>query len=185
MAENLELDTEKLTHMKQKLLEGVSGAAPMAEAFAEVVKTGEEVFGPHMDAISKGTAHLPGFCVFDDTGYDLELAKRSVGKGWHGILDRLWAVKPPEARVEQVKEKFGGLRVYASGSEAFFKSIDEAESESYRTCEECGKPGICRPHGWRLTLCDECDIKMHSERGWPGDRPGGAACKFREDDEDV
>jgi len=35
------------------------------------------------------------------------------------------------------------------------KLIDEAEELSYKTCEECGKPGITYTTGWHLTLCEE------------------------------
>jgi hypothetical protein len=47
-------------------------------------------------------------------GYDLDLAKQSVGLGWHGIIERLFAAKPAWVQVIQVKEKFGGLRFYVN-----------------------------------------------------------------------
>lgn len=83
-----------------------------------------------------------------------------VGPGWHGIIRRLlhdlerlgW-----NGEVHQVKEKFGGLRFYiGEGTKAVFDRIDEAESESYRTCETCGRPGKLRGSGWVFTACDKC-----------------------------
>ena len=55
---------------------------------------------------------LPCYVIYDDGGYDLPLAKRSVGLGWNGILERLFEAKPDWIKVIQVKEKFGGLRYY-------------------------------------------------------------------------
>jgi hypothetical protein len=79
--------------------------------------------------------------------------------GWSDILKRLvddlfwlgW-----DGRVLQVKEKFGGLRFYINtGSDAIHDRISQAENESYKTCEQCGKPGVPRGGGWIKTLCDE------------------------------
>lgn len=61
---------------------------------------------------------------------------------------------PP--RATQVKEKFGTLRFYMSSETVeISKIIDEAESKSEVTCEDCGKPGVLRKGGWLRTLCDE------------------------------
>jgi len=63
-------------------------------------------------------------------------------------------------RASQVKEKFGTLRFYmTTGSNEMYNLIDEAEKESAKTCEFCGKPGKLRSGGWLLTLCDECATK--------------------------
>jgi|TARA_R110002110_G_scaffold207138_2_gene419342 hypothetical protein len=60
-------------------------------------------------------------------------------------------------RAAQVKEKFGGLRFYMTYSpDEIFDLISEAEALSYKTCEECGKPGGARDAGWIRTLCDYC-----------------------------
>jgi len=60
--------------------------------------------------------------------------------------------------IMQIKEKFGGLRFYASfggahgqAIDACHGAIDLAESLSYTICEICGMPGSCRaPGGERL-----------------------------------
>lgn len=79
-------------------------------------------------------------------------------------------------RVEQIKEKFGGLRFYISsvahdGPEKFSKEIlddlDEAiynlvgaaEKRSFTVCEECGAPGSLRQRSWLKTWCDACAKK--------------------------
>src|SRR3989304_5951278 len=95
----------------------------------------------------------PGF-VMDD--YTREQAVASVGPGWAGIVGDLWdyvkAQDPPIA-VNQVKEKFGGLRFYSGGvSEDIVDAVNvriaEAEAQSYKTCETCGQPGLLRGGGW-------------------------------------
>lgn len=91
-----------------------------------------------------------------------EDVKGCVGKGWGKILDSLvddlielgW-----DGQVLQVKEKFGGLRFYiGGGTESIFSRIGKAESESLRTCEECGEIGTPRTsvNGWIKTLCWKC-----------------------------
>lgn len=83
-----------------------------------------------------------------------------VGKGWHPIVESLiedlfnlgW-----DGRLEQIKEKFGGLRFYIGrGSEEIYNRINKAEDESLRTCDKCGLPGTTSFWGgsWILTLCE-------------------------------
>lgn len=83
----------------------------------------------------------------------------SAPPGWSGIIKTLipdlfalgW-----DGEVDQVKEKFGGLRFYiGSGSNEIFDRIAQAENDSNRTCEVCGAPGVSRRGGWIRTLCDE------------------------------
>ncbi len=84
-------------------------------------------------------------------------AKQCVGRGWERLIDKVYDAKPRSTHIIQVKEKFGGLRVYCGGSiPEFFAIIDQAEKESYEICEECGDPGKLREDlGWILTLCDK------------------------------
>jgi hypothetical protein len=60
-------------------------------------------------------------------------------------------------RPVQIKEKFGGLRVYLNGeTPEMTAAIIEAERKSFETCEQCGAPGKLRRGGWISTLCDIC-----------------------------
>jgi len=60
----------------------------------------------------------------------------------------------PQVVASQVKEKFGGLRFYyGGGDEVIHNYVDFAEHLSYRTCEQCSKPGEPYSDGWVLTLC--------------------------------
>lgn len=64
-------------------------------------------------------------------------------------------------RVQQVKEKFGGLRFYtSSGSEKIYDLIEKAENKSETICEICGKPGkLSSDRGWMSTICRKCRAK--------------------------
>jgi len=90
--------------------------------------------------------------------------------GWDDLLlevnERL-AVLDPGYEINQVKEKFGGLRYYITCSDdlyrlegndvrdAMYRIIGEAEDRSTTICEYCGQPGKARSLSWIKTLCDE------------------------------
>lgn len=96
--------------------------------------------------------------VQDD--YTRQEALESVGPGWADIVGPLWdfcKAQTPPVMIEQVKEKWGGLRWYVGDAPGIVhKRIEEAEALSYTICEECGKPGKPRKGGWVKTLCDHC-----------------------------
>lgn len=92
------------------------------------------------------------------------------GDGWYTLLLKLLMGLEaeleklgPEAKgriyVEQIKEKWGGLRCYLSCStEPMERLIRKAEEESFKTCEDCGAIGKLRNYnGWRYVACDECE----------------------------
>ena len=92
----------------------------------------------------------------------------AVGKGWYPILEKLcaniqnhidWRVKQgqdiAQVEVQQIKEKFGGLRFYYSGGDDHIHGmVQMAESFAGNLCEECGGMGQRRSGGWVRTLCD-------------------------------
>jgi hypothetical protein len=83
----------------------------------------------------------------------------ACGEGWYQILLNLFtalAVLEPRPVIVQVKEKFGGLRVYLDGGgEEAAALIREAENLASETCEDCGAPGRLRmDRPWIATLCD-------------------------------
>ena len=58
---------------------------------------------------------------------------------------------------DQIKEKYGGLRIYFTGGDEYTQGvIDMAEEISYKICERCGCPGSPNKQGWIMTLCDNC-----------------------------
>jgi hypothetical protein len=86
----------------------------------------------------------------------------SCGDGWFNIImeicEEIYAMRP---KVQQIKEKFGGLRFYASFpkdySEQGWAVIRKAEEKASKTCETCGEPGELRiRNGWRYLGCQKC-----------------------------
>jgi hypothetical protein len=96
----------------------------------------------------------------------------AVGSGWYPIIEALcaniqshidWQNKNHEKHpvvtqvtVEQIKEKFGGLRFYyQGGDDNIHGMVRMAEAWADASCEECGAPGERRNGGWIKTLCDK------------------------------
>lgn len=93
--------------------------------------------------------------------YPFELFARECMSGWDALIDKLikdlldtgW-----KGDILQIKEKFGGLRFYASETnDKQGELIFKAEEESFNICEVCGKPGKLRGDRWLATRCEEHD----------------------------
>jgi hypothetical protein len=66
-------------------------------------------------------------------------------------------------KFDQIKEKFGGLRVYFTGGDDYVEGvIGMAEEYSYKVCEVCGNSGKPNKGGWITTLCDSCRAKTNA-----------------------
>lgn len=111
----------------------------------------------------------PPFVKIPGRKYPFHLFDFECDDGWYDILvelgPKLIAIDPT-IYVDQVKEKFGGLRVYLGDMELSKEKWDEAQREisaaadkSWKTCEVCSKPGSRRAGGWIKVLCDECHGK--------------------------
>lgn len=60
-------------------------------------------------------------------------------------------------KFDQVKEKYGGLRIYFTGGDDYVEGIiSMAEEYSYKVCEVCGNSGKPNKGGWITTLCESC-----------------------------
>lgn len=85
----------------------------------------------------------------------------SVGPGWVPIvfmaLEKMKAAGW-DCELGQVKEKFGGLRIYTDGIQSLEITdiIHEAEAIAAQTCEDCGGPGVLNGGSWLRTVCAEC-----------------------------
>jgi hypothetical protein len=94
----------------------------------------------------------------------------AVGEGWWPIIESLcaniqshtdwWNTNRKERPVveqvvvEQIKEKFGGLRFYYEGGDDQISGmVRMAEAWASHSCEECGAPGTLGGEGWIRTLC--------------------------------
>ena len=79
------------------------------------------------------------------------------------VLEKYGCVK--DFHIDQLKEKFGGMRLYFSGlKEPCYEEvqgiIDKYEDISFVTCCECGKPATKISRGWICPYCDDCAGKM-------------------------
>lgn len=58
-------------------------------------------------------------------------------------------------KFDQVKEKYGGLRLYFSGGDDYVEGlVDMAEAISYYVCEICGNKGEANKGGWISVRCE-------------------------------
>ena len=74
-------------------------------------------------------------------------------------------------KFDQIKEKFGGLRIYFSGGDDYVEGVvSMAEEMSYKICEVCGNSGKPNKGGWITTLCNNCRNK--DEKWIPPEFPG-------------
>jgi hypothetical protein len=86
---------------------------------------------------------------------------QDVGPGWKPIVEKyVPMIKAKGGFIMQVKEKFGGLRIYSQGGD--YEAISDlertAESISFLTCEYCGEPGnLKNKNGWIKTCCEKCN----------------------------
>ena len=88
------------------------------------------------------------------------------GNGWLPLLEKLFIKmnkivkkeKLKDFRVIQVKEKYGGARIYCNCSTNEIEDlIEKTEEESYKTCELCGsKNNVTQTKGWISSLCGKC-----------------------------
>ena len=109
------------------------------------------------------------------------------GNGWYEIISSVcWMIKQHEdnkrwrkeylekneperlseeqeyfpVKFDQVKEKYGGLRLYFSGGDEYVEGlVSMAEAMSYKICEVCGNKGQPNKGGWITTLCESCREK--------------------------
>lgn len=90
--------------------------------------------------------------------------KGSVGKGWESIVEAtLEDIENHGGYILQVKEKFGGLRIYTHGGDYEYIAdiVRAAENRCDIICEDCGELGHLRNNkGWYKTLCEKCMEKM-------------------------
>ena len=105
--------------------------------------------------------------------------------GWYDIISSVcWMIKQHENNIkwqteykqktdpdyqsdyfpvkfDQVKEKYGGLRLYFSGGDEYVEGlVSMGEAMSYKVCEVCGNKGEPNKGGWISTLCQECRIPI-------------------------
>ena len=89
-----------------------------------------------------------------------EQAVACVGKGWESLVRKVYNARTAigtTVGIIQVKEKWGGLRIYTDYYDAELeKTIMQVGEESLRICHDCGSAaGLVKKGGWYQTLCDK------------------------------
>ena len=131
-----------------------------------------QLFEKYPDLFSNKDKDIMSSCM----GWGIE-----AGNGWYDIISSIcWMIKQHEDNVkwqteykqktepdyqsdyfsvkfDQVKEKYGGLRLYVSGGDEYVEGlVSMGEAMSYKICEICGNKGEPNKGGWISTLCDGC-----------------------------
>jgi hypothetical protein len=87
--------------------------------------------------------------------------------GWYELLSSVcWRISQHEKNIadpyyipvkfDQIKEKFGGIRIYYTGGDDYVRGVVSlADEMSYKLCEVCGNAGKPNKGGWISVLCDE------------------------------
>ena len=76
-----------------------------------------------------------------------ESRKRLGYKSWKNLIS--W---------QQIKEKYGELRLYASATDEIMHVLEKYELLSSGYCINCGKPARYMTQGWIEYLCEDCFI---------------------------
>lgn len=81
----------------------------------------------------------------------------TCGHGWLNLVDILYDNKPDPITVDEVFQKWGGLKMDYKGEDEDFDSLcDAIYTVSKHMCEICGKSAQeTVVDGWETTLCDE------------------------------
>ena len=106
-------------------------------------------------------------------GDEARLYDISIELGWSLIIQQLYHTiesLPPELwpTIRQIKEKFGGLRVYytyvvpaetdldvaSEAAQLVSDAVSYAQGQADHTCQYCGRRGRLRIENWRSVLCD-------------------------------
>lgn len=99
----------------------------------------------------------------------------AIDDGWFNIINQMcqlmqshidWSKgECPQVVAQQVKEKFGTLRFYFDGGDAYCRGVSAmAESMSGVTCEKCGDIGQSRHGGWVHVYCNTCEAEREMNK---------------------
>jgi hypothetical protein len=101
------------------------------------------------------------------------------GEGWYSLIKPILnyiedynkdkTIESDKIEILQIKEKFGGLRIYVNfHTPELFEMIEKAESESYNVCELCGsREDMGQTMGWITSMCKKCVMKIAENGFYP------------------
>lgn len=118
----------------------------------------EELMGRYPGLFDDETGSRPGYPMVEDGWRGL--VETAIGR----LADILRDRPGTSLRVDQLKQKYGTLRLYSHGTYASDPEtrsrvelvVDLAEARSATTCEKCGREGrLHDQRGWLSTACPE------------------------------
>jgi hypothetical protein len=150
----------KTIQMKSLLQENLLQKFPQFFSTDRKIYTGEDTMNDVQELLDQKEMVLPIQFGFE------------CGDGWYMLLEELmesieWHLDPEHQyprkeripfQINQIKEKFGGLRFYYSGGDDVIRGmVFLAESLSLKICEHCGSTkNVTQTKGWISTLCEDC-----------------------------
>jgi len=80
-------------------------------------------------------------------------------------LEQKWRENVDYVVFQQLKEKFGTLRVYYMGGDEYIHgAVRMAENYSSKVCEMCGSSGRPTKTRWIKVLCEKCEKKYFGDQ---------------------
>lgn len=108
--------------------------------------------------------------IFAKFGFNFPRCGISIGKGWVPIFEEFLqeiTINGYEVHFQQVKQKFGDLRIYFDSPNRAEVDVllNAAEKKCSETCELCGQAAGKGNHdGWAAVLCGPCVKERKEER---------------------
>ena len=93
--------------------------------------------------------------------HEKNIAERIAYRNKNGQENEYSDLDYEPVKFDQIKEKFGGIRIYYTGGDDYVQGVVSlADEMSYKICEACGNSGKPNKGGWITTLCDNCRNKI-------------------------
>ena len=131
-----------------------------------------DCISPEKVAFNKKLVKKYPFLVIDGLNPEEGTWRDNIPMGWEHLFDLMCEKLLEEIedtdmfetfRFEEVKEKFGELRIYSDGgNEETDRIIDEWSFLSGYICENCGNPVVRVTTGWISPVCFDCWSKYNS-----------------------
>lgn len=159
-----------------KMLSGHYGGFAISKGWWHIVESAMDNIQNHLDWKAKSRQRDIELFNAREQGYEAVLSfyqgKSASPSEWQiENAERVMqagvtiADEVPQVIVEQIKEKFGGLRFYYQGGDDHTSGvIDMAESWAGKSCETCGAFGTKRTGGWMRTLCDIHEAELQARK---------------------
>jgi hypothetical protein len=117
----------------------------------------------HLEQENKNRDTRPVYKWLDKFSWKLRIRTSRKRKLLKKLGEWIYNIQPRGVphlyfQIDQIKEKFGGLRFYYSGGDDEISGmVNLAENMSYGICETCGTTeNVGRTQGWIYVVCKSC-----------------------------